>query len=252
VATASGTPVLWQYSFSNFNEKVRWTLDFKGIPHRRRSLLPGGPRAMAFSRGDGTLPVLDLDGERIMDSTRIIEALELRYPEPAVYPADPELRRQALELEEFFDESAGHDMRRVGFWEQRDDPHGISEFLATDQPPGSRLVIRAGMPVAWAYIKRRYDFNDEEFRRSRERLVTALDRIETERNGDDYLVGDAFTVADLTAAALLYPLAWPGEFQYDFPDPPPSEFRDSVRDHPSVTWIGDIWRRHRGTSAEAR
>jgi glutathione S-transferase len=78
-------PVLWQYNFSNFNEKARWALDFKGIPHTRRSLLPAGPRAMLFSLR-GTLPVLDLDGERVVDSTRIIEALERRYPEPPLTP----------------------------------------------------------------------------------------------------------------------------------------------------------------------
>jgi glutathione S-transferase len=72
---------------------------------------------LAFSRGRGTLPVLDLDGERIVDSTRIIATLEERWPEPALYPADLEERRRALELEDFFDEHAGHDMRRVAFWE---------------------------------------------------------------------------------------------------------------------------------------
>jgi glutathione S-transferase len=246
----SDEPLLWQYSFSNYNEKVRWALDFKGIPHRRRSLMPGGPRAMAMSRNGGTLPVLDLDGERVVDSTRIIEALERRTPEPALYPADPEERRRALELEDFFGENAGHDMRRVGFWQQRDDRSGMSDLLATDQSAGTRVMIRAMMPVSWPYIKKRYDFTEEEFQRSRDTLVRALDRIESERAGGDHLVGDRFTVADLAAAALLYPLAWPAELQYDYPDPPPSEFTDSVKDHPGVAWIRDIYRRHRGTSAE--
>jgi glutathione S-transferase len=70
---------------------------------------------MAFSRGDGTLPVFDLDGERVVDSTRIIEALERRFPERPLYPEDADERRRALELEDFFDEHAGHEMRRVGF-----------------------------------------------------------------------------------------------------------------------------------------
>jgi hypothetical protein len=43
------------------------------------------PRAMFFSLR-GTLPVLDIEGERIVDSTHIVEALERRYPEPALYP----------------------------------------------------------------------------------------------------------------------------------------------------------------------
>jgi glutathione S-transferase len=139
-------PLLWQYTFSNFNEKARWALDFKQIPHRRRSLMPGGPRAMAFSRRDGTLPVLDLDGERIVDSTRIIEALERRFPERPLYPEDPAERRQALELEDFFDEHAGHDMRRVGFWELRDERTYGAEFLTLAWPPEYPYEIPKPLP----------------------------------------------------------------------------------------------------------
>ena len=89
-------PTLWQYNFSNFNEKVRWALDYKGVAHARRSLLPNTPRAVLFSLR-GTLPVLDLDGQRIVDSTRIIEELERRHPEPALYPTDAEERRRERE-----------------------------------------------------------------------------------------------------------------------------------------------------------
>ena len=88
---------------------------------------------MSFARGDGTLPVLDLDGRRIVDSTAIIAALEQRQAEPAIYPADADQRRQALELEDFFDENAGHDMRRVGFWEARQHL-GYAVALHDDRP----------------------------------------------------------------------------------------------------------------------
>jgi glutathione S-transferase len=248
---ADGVPVLWQYNFSNFNEKARWALDFKQVPHERRSLLPGFPRAMAFSLR-GTLPVLDLGGERIMDSTRIIEALEHRFPERPLYPPDDAERRRALELEELFDERAGHDMRRVAFWELREDPGYMASYLATEQGTPVHTAIRAGIPVAWQFMKRRYDFSEDEFRRSREALVTALDRIEAERGGGEHLVGESFSVADLTAAALLFPLAWPDELQYDYPEPPRSEFRESVRDHPAVAWVRETYRRHRGRSASVR
>lgn len=215
--------------------------------------MPGGPRGMLFSRGDGTLPVLDLDGERIVDSTRIIAALEARQADPALYPADPEARRRALDLEDFFDEHAGHDMRRVGFWETRQNLGYALALMTTDQPRARAAVARAGLRVAfpfvWRYMSARYAFTEAAVKTSRETLVAALDRIEVERAGRDYLVGDAFTVADLTAAALLYPLAWPAEFQYELPKPPPSEFFDSLRDHPAVGWISETWRLHRGTSA---
>ena len=243
------TPVLWQYSFSNFNEKARWALDFKGIRHRRRSLMPGGPRAMRFSFRGGTLPVLDIDGRRVVDSTRIIATLEERQPEPGLYPKDPEERRRALDLEGYLDEHAGHDMRRVGFWEARDETEFGLDFMTVDQPPMARHVLRATLPIGWRYVRRRYGFDEESFQRSKLVLVAALDRIESERNGRSYLVGESFTVADLTAAALLWPMVWPPEYPYRLPEPPPSEFRESVAGHPALGWITGIWQRHRGASA---
>jgi glutathione S-transferase len=250
---SSRPPVLWQYSFSNYNEKVRWALDFKGIRHSRRSLLPMSPRSLWFSRGGGTVPALDLDGERIADSTQIIAALESRQPEPALYPSDEQERARALALEDYFDEHAGHEMRRVVFWEQRDETRYGAALLTTDQLPGIRLLLRSLEPLAkpalWSWASRRYGWNEEAFERSKRTLVIALDRIESERNGRPHLVADRFSVADLTAAALLYPLVWPPEYQYELPEPPPSEFRESVRDHPAVGWIAETWRRHRGALA---
>lgn len=247
-------PVLWQYSFSNFNEKARWALDFKGIAHRRRSIAPGAVRGFWLSRGDGTLPTMDLDGERIVDSTAIIAALEQLRPDPPLYPADPEERRRALELEDFFDEHAGHDMRRVGFWELRDNLDFGLRFMTTDQPKVRAAIVRTRLRVAfpfvWRYMNGRYDFTEESVERSRGVLAAALDRIESERDGREFLVGEGFTVADLTAASLLYPLAWPPEFPYRLPpDPPEWGFMEPLRDHPGVGWIRETWRRHRGAGA---
>ena len=248
-------PVLWQYSFSNYNEKARWALDFKGMPHRRHSVAPGGIRGLWLSRGDRTLPAVDLDGERIVDSTAIIAALEVRRADPPLYPADPEERRRALELEDFFDEHAGHDMRRVGFWELRENLDYGLDFMTTDQPPMrarlAKVRLRMAFPVVWSYMNRRYDFTEGAVEQSRGTIASALDRIEAERDDGDYLVGDSFSVADLTAAALLYPLVWPPEFPYQLPDPPRWEFLEPMQDHPALGWISSMWRRHRGASASA-
>jgi glutathione S-transferase len=246
-------PLLWQYSFSNYNEKARWAFDFKGIPHRRRSVAPGGPRGLWLSRGDRTLPAIDLDGRRIIDSTAIIAALEARQPDPPLYPADAEERRRALDLEDYFDEHAGHDMRRVGFWELRDNlGYGLA-FMTTDQPRLTAVLgrarLRLAFPVVWRYMNRRYDFTEAAVERSKGMLAAALDRIESERDGGDYLVGDRFTVADLTAAALLYPMVWPPEFPYELPEPRPWRFLEPLRGHPALGWISETWRRHRGSSA---
>jgi glutathione S-transferase len=243
-------PILWQYSFSNYNEKVRWALDHKGVAHVRRSMMPGGPRAIRFSVR-GTVPVLDLDGERVVDSTRIIAALEERYPDPPLYPADPGERDRALALEDFFDEHAGHDVRRVVFYELRDHPEYVAALLSTDQPRRARRFLGAAtrMPASMAWANRRYRINSEDVERSRTQIATALDRIMEERQPSGYLAGEAFSVADLTAASLLYPLAWPPEFQYELPQPrPPLRTLQALGDHPALEWIREIWREHRGSS----
>jgi glutathione S-transferase len=242
-------PVLWQYNFSNFNEKARWALDHKGVAHVRRSVVPGGPRAMAFSRG-GTLPVLDLDGGRVMDSTAIIAALEHRYPEPALYPSDAAERAAALELEDFFDEHAGHELRRAGFYQWRTSPGFVSALLSTGQGPVARAFVRTALPGAMIYARRRYRIYPADARRAREKLHAALERILAELGTSGYLVGESFSVADLTAASLLYPLAWPAELQYDYPAPPPWGDMAPLAEHPAVEWIRGIYARHRGRSAD--
>ena len=92
-------PVLWHIGVSHYSEKVRWALDWKGVEHERREPPPGLHMVLAlwWSRGETkTFPVLELDGERILDSTAIIGALEARWPEPPLYPEDPADRRHAL------------------------------------------------------------------------------------------------------------------------------------------------------------
>ena len=68
-----------------------------------------------------------------------------------------------------------------------------------------------------------------------------------------YLVGDAFTVPDLTAAALLGPLVRPPELEYpprvELP-PYLEEYRGTLLGHPATQWAAGIYRLHRGRSAE--
>src|SRR5581483_8192578 len=91
--------VLWHLPVSNYNEKARWALDHKGLPHVRRAAV-AGPHSRIAQRltGGKTFPVLVVDGEAVGDSTRIIERLERMRPDPPLYPADPEARARALEL----------------------------------------------------------------------------------------------------------------------------------------------------------
>src|SRR6266850_8592086 len=85
---AVAAPVLCHFPISHFNEKVRWALDYKNIPHLRQALGASYMLKAWWATGHATLPVLHLDGKAIGDSTRIIEALERHQPDPPLYPAD--------------------------------------------------------------------------------------------------------------------------------------------------------------------
>jgi len=121
------TPVLWHLEISHYNEKVRWALDYKGVRHVRRAVTPGLQefRARRLQAGH-TVPVLQLDGRAIGDSTRIIEEIECLWPEPPLYPSDSEERQRALELEEYFDEACGPALRRVLFNDNLTEPKNSS------------------------------------------------------------------------------------------------------------------------------
>ena len=99
-------------------------------------------------------------------------------------------------------------------------------------------------------MKRFMNIYEEPARRSREQCVAALDALEKELGDKDYLVGDSFSIADLTAASLFYPLAQPPEFPYTSPawdDLPEGarEFLGGLRDRPGAQWVGEMYRRHR-------
>jgi glutathione S-transferase len=251
---AQTEPTLWQLPVSHYSEKARWALAHKGVQHRRRSPLPGSHMvvALALTRGkQNTFPILQLDGRTIGDSTAVVAALEQRYPDPPLYPADPERRRRALELEEFFDEELGPYSRLLPFHELVNEPEIFAE-VAADAVPGplGKAKPLVGL-YARTYTSLRFGVRDGGAAQlAREKIVAALDRIDAELDASEgeYLVGESFSVADLTAAALLYPIVTPpeGPLSPDLPIPPAFErFRDSIRDRRGFKWVEEMFRRHR-------
>lgn len=250
----SDLPVLWHIEVSHYNEKARWALDFKGIAHRRRAPMPGAAHmahAVRLTRRL-TFPVLELDGRAIGDSTRIIEELERHRPDPPLYPDGPDERRRALELEEFFDTELGPHIRRVGFEQMFEPQH--RDLMLDELVKGSpelRRGFSAAYPVVRRVFKARYGVSPERTRVGLRKVREALDRVESERAGAGHLVGDSFTVADLTAAALFAPLIQPDELEYPLPLPPETRaLQAELREHPGGRWVMDTYRRHRGSSAE--
>src|SRR6202795_3090180 len=247
------TPLLWHIPLSHFNEKVRWTLDYKRIPHRRRVLGADYLIRAWRATGRGTLPILFLDSRAIGDSTHIIAALEERYPEPPLYPGDAAARQRALALEDYFDEQLGPAVRAAIVTPLfRHDPDVALRVLTTGMPEEAYQTLRPLARIFPAYYRFRHKIRDAKLDADRATVNSALDRIEQERQGRAYLVGDSFTVADLTAAAMLGALLQPPEIQYPLRvELPPSlqDYRATLLRHPATQWAADIYRLHRGGSA---
>jgi glutathione S-transferase len=249
--TAEARPVLWQLQISHYNEKVRWALDYKRIPHARRSMLPGFHRLMArYLAGVDTSPVLQLNGRAVGDSSAILQVIEERWPDPALIPADPRQRQRALEIEDWFDEELGPHIRRAVYQELLPYPEVVIPLFTDGASGVSTAILRRSFPVLRIGMRQVMNIHAEPAARSRAKCIEALDRLERELADGDYLVGDSFTIADLTVASLFYPLALPPEFPYRSPtweELPEGarEFLGEMRDRPGAHWVGEMYRRHR-------
>jgi glutathione S-transferase len=253
---SSRTPVLWHIPVSHYNEKARWALDYKGVEHERRAPMPGAHMAIAGWLTCGrskTFPLLVLDGRAIGDSTAIIAAIEERFPDPPLYPGDPDERRRALELEDYFDENLGAQIRLLVFHEIRRDQRLMADLTAEMIPgpvaklPGARSF---GGAFGSAYTQLRYRVaSDESAADARAAVLATLDRLDAElgASGGEYLVGDSFSVADLTAAALFYPMVNPPEGPNVIDGLPPAleEFFAPLRSRPGYEYVRRMYRDHR-------
>jgi glutathione S-transferase len=247
-------PVLWHLKVSHYNEKVRWALDYKRVPHVRRAETPGRHRRIAHRlTGDRTFPILVLDGEAIGDSSRIIETLERRHPDPPLYPADRAERVRALAIEDFYDEELGPYTRRLALSAMLPDRELLLGAFAPDLSGGLRLLSRATFPLVRRQVVSEFDVDHRGVETAWAKLRAAAARFRSELQPGGYLVGDRFTVADLTVAALLAPLVAPEQFPYPQPQrrhPRLAEVRAALTEEGLAEWTREMYARHRGHSAE--
>jgi glutathione S-transferase len=247
-------PLLWHIPLSHYSEKVRWALDYKGIAHRRRVLGPDYLIQVWRATGRGKLPVLWLNGRAIADSTRIIATLEEHYPEPRLYPRDTATLQHALAVEDDLDDTLGPALRAAIVTPLfRHDPEVALRVLTTGMGGKAYRTLRPLLGIFPSFYRFRHGINESNLEKDRSIVAAALDRIEHVRQSRAYLAGDAFTVADLTAAALLGVLLQPAEIQYplDVELPPYlTDYRATLLRHPAAKWAARIYRLHRGYSAE--
>jgi len=239
---------LYTNAVSQSSEKVRWALDSAGISYRERSLAPFVNTMWATSPGGGlfaSMPVLEADGQTVTDSTRILEWLEAHRAPFRLIPSDPAQRELVMAAESRFD-MAGVHLLRVVYRELLSRRDLVLKLWSLD----ANVLQRAALRVAYPLIERLFatglDASSASVARSQrivDRVIGELDKAAA--SGKRFLVGDTLTVADITAAALLSPLACPEEH----PIYSRRDYRQQMapvlapyRDRPGLAWVRELYK----------
>lgn len=198
---------LHQFATSPYCEKLRWVLDLKGVPYEIVEVRFGSPehKALATRTGATSVPaVLTDDGRWLRDSTTIAADVEARFPRPALVPAEPRAAAAVRLWEDWADEALA----------------GAAYPLYVDavmsDPALRRRAYQAALgggpfgpfyPLLGGVFESRY--------RQRTRAPVATRPVRLQRFAEacallaenladrPYLVGDTFTLADLTVAVML-------------------------------------------------
>lgn len=217
--------VLYWQAVSHPSRAARKMLDLKGVDYEIVEVLPLNQRAhlrLAGFRG-GTVPALKLDGRKIQGSREIAHAIDERWPQPPLYPSDPELRARVEDAERWGDEELQPIPRRLFRFAVARFPE-IRRWAARNQGlPAPNLVAVAMQPLV-AYYARTVEADG---RRATEESIRAdLAAIPGMLEKVDRLLVDGTLTIDPPNAASLQVLATVNALEA-FED-----LRGYVRSHP--------------------
>lgn len=208
------TPVLYVFNISHFCEKARWALDHFGIAHEARHVMPGAHRAIAKKLGAKrkSVPFLQTDEGVIAESPAIIDWCEAHNAgkRPSLEGADPAAVRA---IEKRLDDVAGVHVRRFYYSDALlTAPASVRPIFSNGLPLWQRAAVTLGWRKIVPLMIKGLDLGVAQGQESRAILEAELDWLDgLLADGRPYLHGDQWTRADLTAAALLGPLAAPKE-----------------------------------------
>jgi glutathione S-transferase len=151
----------------------------KGLPYEMKLTSPNSrdPEFVAASPF-GKIPALRLGTFTLCDSSAIIAWMEAEHPTPALLPADPRQRGRAVWFDEFADTLLGGATLKILF----------NRFV------GPKLLKLPG--------------NEALAAEGEAELPRLLGWLESVTPPEGWLLGDAFTLADISVAAMLRSLAY--------------------------------------------
>lgn len=187
---------------STCSQKVRLTLHEKSIPFTDtqidfRTKAHLSPAYLRLNP-DGVVPTLLDDGRPICDSSVIMEYLDEVYPETPLSPADPYARAKMRKWLRFIEEVPTVAIRIPSFNQVfvRHRKNLSDEDLRADTD--ARTLRRT-----FYHEMGRTGFNDDRLSESYERLRETVARMEDTLAEQDWLCGDALTLADFCVVPTI-------------------------------------------------
>jgi glutathione S-transferase len=231
---------------SHYCEKARWALDRARIPYRERAHLQVVHWFHVKRAGGGwTAPVLRCGSMSLSESADIVRWADSRG-DLGLYASN-----DAAALEREFDERLGPHGRRWMYDAIRGSSGLVRKYGVTGVPAWERRAVPAAFGLVTRVIDRYLKITPESAAESLRVVREAFDSVGSRlSDGRAFLVGDRFSAADLTFAALSASVLMPPEYGVPLPSPDelPARMASVVRelrDHPAGQFALALYRRER-------
>jgi glutathione S-transferase len=150
---------------------------------------------------------------------------------------DSGLRVQCEELEDVFDTRLGPHTRRVAYFHLLPNRKLLTEAVSPGVGGVELATFKVVLPVVRWLMRRGMNITPVSAQRSLDRVRTVFESVaEKIADGRRFLVGDRFTAADLTFAALAAPVLLPRNYGSALPalDAVPGEFLALIEEFRSL------------------
>jgi len=202
--------VLVTMPHSHYSEKARWALDWLSLPYREEPHVPLLHRIATVRRGGGSVPLLVHGTHRLTDSTDILAYADALCGGNRLYPSDAALRSEVQALEERFDVELGPHVRRWAYAQLLPERQQLRRAMSRGVPRLEAILLPLILPGVLRLIRSAFRITPQSAQRSIERVrAVFLEVGERLSDGCGFLVGDRFTAADLSFAALAAPVLFP-------------------------------------------
>lgn len=210
---------LYQFELSQYSEKVRLILDYKGLEYRKIEVIPGiGQLELFRLSGQQQVPVLKDGSTIVTDSTAIAMYLDRQYPEKPIIPTDTKHRGLCLLMEEWADESIGKKSRKALYGGLSQDQNLRQAILPSSTPDVVKSLVAAFPSDILKIMGFGVGFGPDEVKAAKDDLNQDLEALSLLLLESPYLVGDTPTLADFAVAGLSLLIKFPDGPYLDIPE----------------------------------